>query len=77
MLHSKSFEHFFGALLKTPLVVRRVIGGVDRPTVTSYLQLFRLLCLHYPASAAIRVANIDSANEEGAMHLLTTYKEIF
>jgi len=42
------------------------------PTVTSFLQLFRMLCVYYPTKVAIRNANVD---QEERIQLLTSFKE--
>jgi hypothetical protein len=42
------------------------------PTVTSFLQLFRMLCVYYPTKVAIKNANVD---QEERMELLSSYKD--
>lgn len=43
----------------------------DKPTVTSFLELFRLLTLYYPTKQTLRGSNCD--NEEEKNEVLTSY----
>ena len=43
----------------------------DKPTVTSFLQLFRLLTLYYPTKQILRGSNCDT--EEERNEVLTSY----
>jgi hypothetical protein len=42
--------------------MRSANGDDPKPTVTSFLQLFRLLTLYYPTKAVIN-ANVDAAEK--------------
>lgn len=49
----RDFQRFFG-------IIRSCGGGESKPTVSSFLQLFRLLSLYYPTKEALRGSNVDS-----------------
>ena len=49
-------ERFFG-------IVRAAGGGQEMPTVTSFMFLFRMLCVYYPTKAVLRKRNIDEVEK--------------
>lgn len=63
---SQSFDsqRFFG-------IVRSAAGGCNKPTVSSFLHLFRLLSLYYPTKHVLG-SNVDDGEE---IELLVQYKE--
>lgn len=58
-------KRFFG-------IIRAAGGGQEQPTVSSFMHLFRMLCIYYPINYQIKNGNVDNDND---MTLLTSYKE--
>ena len=65
LIYKYCFQRFFG-------IIRQHNGPGDNPTVGSFLQLFRMLCIYYPTKDMVNNGNIS--NEE-RMHLLTSYSD--
>lgn len=59
-----SIQRFFG-------IIRSAGGGQVQPTVTSFLHLFRMLCIYYPVNFHVKNGNVD----EDYMRLLTSYHD--
>lgn len=61
----RNFVAFFG-------IIRSAGGGKNKPTASSFLQLFRMLSLYYPTKTLLRGCNVDGQEN---MVMLTSYMD--
>jgi hypothetical protein len=58
-------QRFFG-------IIRSAGRAQNKPTASSFLQLFRMLSLYYPTKTILRGCNVDG---EEKMEMLTSYMD--